>query len=393
MAIVDYEAKADQALKHLLACPEVSEQNKTYVSKFADTYDVSDARRFLVFTHLKRLLIAHDDIKTLISDKVATSRLFRSFKKELSPSVYATTINVSKRFAKYLNGGEPASGFRDVKTPSKKSQLRQLDPDDMVTWDEGLKLAEQTNSIQIKAVILTQLDGGFRPSEFVELRYNDVKHKQPFLIVTVRGGKTGPRDVILFRSVPYLLKWLEAHPDKNKDAPLWVQENGGNKAYEYAALQKRLRVAGEKAKLNKPLSFYNLRHSAVTLSKKDNVPEEEAARKFGHSLQHYTDTYGRLDVTDRINRYSQAYGLDEQQREAIKKNLVCARCNNNNAPSNSHCGNCGTPLSMAQALEDKTEQDHLIEEMINEKIERMLEQYGPEETGLKILASGLGVKR
>ena len=38
-------------------------------------------------------------------------------------------------------------------------------------------------------------------------------------------GKTGSRDVVLFKSVPYVQKWLQAHPSKEKNAPLWIIED------------------------------------------------------------------------------------------------------------------------------------------------------------------------
>jgi len=389
MGIINYGQAADQTLNNLLNNPKISAANKGYLKDFAETYDVSDGRKYVFYLHIKRFLLAHKDLKEFIQDRKAINTAYNKFRKELSPSMYATLINVSKRFATYLNDGDKPIGFKDLKTPPKKTQKRKLDVEDMLTWDEGLKLADTTNSVQIKAVILTQLDGGLRPSEFMELTYGDVRHQPPFIILHVKKGKTGTRDVFVYHAVPYLLKWLENHPNKKKNAPLWVKESRkkdkkGNyitkvEAYNYPAILKRIRECAKKAGINKPLSFYNLRHSAVTLSKKDNIPTDEAADKFGHSVGHYTETYGRLDITDHLNRISQAYGLEEQESGRRKNNIKCSRCNAENPSDAPRCSNCQTALTLKLALAEEQDTKQMIisavAEALREEQEKQKKSY------------------
>jgi hypothetical protein len=226
--------------------------------------------------------------------------------------------------------------------------------------------------LQFKALIATQIDGGFRPSEFIDLNYGDVKLKDNFIIIEVRNGKTGKRNVILWRAVPHLLKWYNAHPTKKAKDPLWVQEDqtkGKIIRYKYPAVVKRIRKLFKIIGLDKPSDFYSLRHSACVISKLDNVPEELAAAKFGHSIDYYVNTYGRLSTEDVLDRYSRHYGI-EREEKAIEKNIKCSRCQHVNGPKVSVCEQCGNPISLAKALEIKSETERKLEEMMK-KIERM----------------------
>lgn len=390
MPIIDYAEKAEQSLLNLYADPAISETNKKYIRRFEKSYSVSNARRNLFFLHIKRFLRVHPDAHEFVNSRDKVNTAYAKWRKELSPASYATIVNISKRFARWINDDELPKGMKDIKTPSKKSQKRKLDPEDMLTWDDGLKLAGATNSVQIKAAILTQLDAGLRPSEFIDLTFGDVRRKDPFLILRIKEGKTGTRDVILYHAVPYLLKWLENHPTKKKDSPLWVKESGERvEAYNYPAILSRIKKLAVKVDLakeikktktieengkkkevkysiiqpNKPLSLYNLRHSAATIAKKDNIPTDEGAKKFGHSVAHFTDTYGRLDLNDQLARLSHAYGLKHEEEEQIPKNRLCSRCETVNAPETNYCHKCGTPLTLEQAIKDKRHEEKTIQEM------------------------------
>jgi len=180
--------------------------------------------------------------------------------------------------------------------------------------------------------------------------------------------------VILWRAVPDLLRWVSNHPTKRKDDPLWTQEHytkGQIIRYKYHAVQKRVNEMFLTVKINKPTDFYNLRHSACVLAKLDNIPEEEAAKKFGHSVKFYTETYGRLTAEDSLKRFGKAYGLQEQEKE-VSKPISCQRCAFVNVPKAVLCEQCSSPLSIekAMALEKEKTKDltelkerlHLIEE-------------------------------
>jgi len=361
MGIVDYKVKAEQAEMAFFESNKVSNENKQLMKEFLNVYDVSWARKEIFMNHIIIFLSKVNGLQKDIHDPGKINRIFKQLRDNYSPNYYNTIVNVSNRFVKWINDGVKPKGFKDIKGISKSKQKRNLKPDDMLSWQDGEKLISSTNSIQIKAIVAIQLDGGFRPSEFIDLSYGDIKQKGEFMIAHVKDGKTGNRNVILWRSVPHLSRWLQNHPTKRRQDPLWIQENGNMKKYQYPAILKRIKQLGLKIKLDKPLDFYCLRHSACTISKLDNIPEEEAAKKFGHSLQYYTETYGRLTTEDSISRMGKAYGLEEEKK-MIEKTIICSRCRFVNVPKSEICEQCGTPLSIKKALEvDKDKEKELDE--------------------------------
>lgn len=134
-----------------------------------------------------------------------------------------------------------------------------------------------------------------------------------------------------------------------------------------------------KAKLEKPCDFYNLRHSAVVLSKKDNVPPELASEKFGHTIEYYVHTYGRLDETDILERYESHYGITKES-ETLQQNIKC-RCGAILEPGTEICSSCGNPVSLGKALDMKSETEKRLEEIerkmiVIEKFETFTKQQG-----------------
>ena len=232
MPIYDYARSAALAEANLLSKKDISSKNKGYIKKFLENYidlhegvDVRPARRAIFCKHIYHLLKHTPDIKKDMKDKTKIDNIFSMLRTELSINYYATVVNVSKRLVRQLNNGELPKGFKDIKGVSRKKTKRNLKKEDMITWPEGLKLANATTSIQIKAAILTQLDAGLRPSEFIDLNYGDCDVKKDFIVVSVHATKTdSDREVILFRSVPYLQRWLRNHPTKKKSDPLWIME-------------------------------------------------------------------------------------------------------------------------------------------------------------------------
>ncbi|KKL17097.1 hypothetical protein LCGC14_2488980 [marine sediment metagenome] len=372
MPIINYELKAKQSEENFFKNKDISEENIKEIKKFLIQYNVKAATKNIFFKHIVFLLKKTDNIKKDMQDRELINKIFQQIRGSVGKGYLFTIIKVSKMFCRWLNDGELPKGFKDIKSISKKEQKRDLKPEDMVTWKDGLNLSKATTSIQIKAVILSQLDGGFRPSEFIDLNYGDITIKKEFIIARVNGGKTGSRNVILYKSVPYLMRWIKDHPSQKKDDPLWVMEFNEKshtkikksykiRRYEYSALAKRVIQLGEKINIGKPLDFYNLRHSACSLAKLDNLPLEECSKKFGHSVDFFVGTYGRLSVEDSIKRMSKSYGIE---KEKIKREVtISCRCGFVNKPNSEFCEQCNNPLTLGKALELEKGKDEKINKL------------------------------
>ncbi|MBI4145503.1 tyrosine-type recombinase/integrase [Candidatus Woesearchaeota archaeon] len=375
MPIIDYGQHAVQAEQRFFASKEISQKNKAAMTRYIAQYDVRPATRLKFFNHIRFLLEMLSDVERQMHDRELVNKTFAHFRKSLKPGYYATLVNVSKAFVRWLNDGDLPKGFKDVKGVGKKDQRRDLAPEDMWTWDDAKQFCKFVPSIQIQAALATQLDAGLRPSEFVDLNYGDVTIKRDVVIFQVREGKTGSRPVPCARCPPFFLKWYHAHPTRKANDPLWVMEFNGKshpgepsrkeftiRRYEYTALLKRFRTIALKAGIRKSVDFYTLRHSSCTLDKLENVPLEVAATRHGHTVKYFTEVYARLDLDGIANRLRQHYAGSEQKLD-VPKNRVCERCEMVNEPASQSCFKCGLPFSVAEILGLEKQRDDDVAEL------------------------------
>jgi len=364
MPAKDYEAEKERYKKAFYSNRKINPKHKDLVKKYISCKEnsVSPARLGIIFRFLPYFLEKINDVKKDMRHRDKINEVFNKIRKQVSPSIFNTVINVSKTFCRFYNDEETPKGFKGIKTDSK-SDKRKLNPADMVTWEDALKLISLTKDVQLQAIIATQLDGGFRPSEFVDLNYGDLELHKDIILVYVRDGKTGPRPVQLYHANPFIHRWINAHPTKKKNDSLWLQSDGDKWVkYDFHAMDMRVRRLSKLAKLEKPFDFYNLRHSACVLAKKDNLPTDLAAAKFGHSVKFFTETYGRLSVDDNIKRMRKHFGMVEDE-EKKENNQICPKCSLINQPNSTHCEKCQSPLTLGQALKEREDSLKLGEKM------------------------------
>ena len=360
--------------------PDIPEQSKRVLQRFLIAYDVSEARKVIFLTKIRPLLTEFNPIESALTERDRINELFARLRQHYSPATYATYISVIRRFLSWLNDGERPASLRDIKPGKKADRRRNLKPEDMLTWEDGLLISDSLCNTQLQAAVQAQLDCGFRPSEFIDLNYGDVEVSTGLAVFHIRDGKTGSRNVVAHRCVPSLLKWLDVHPTKRPGDPLWISEKRIKTSpngqlcvvhYSYPAIAKRIKIAGRKAGIDKPLDFYNLRHSSCVLDKIDNLPIDLAAERHGHGVKHFVGTYGRLSVQDVMRRFHSHYGTEKEEVSQVIEHQTCPICKRLNEQANIRCSSCGTPLNAQGAREtaiqcgflDKTGNDPTQEEL------------------------------
>lgn len=385
MPITNYEKVFETARDRFFLDSSISDQNKEYVKKFLDKYDVEgirSSRKAIFLKHIAYLLRFTPDITVDMHHKEKVNSYFAGIKnstvrsgKNMSLATYQTVINVSNAFIRWLNAGEKPKGFADIK--NGKRAKRDLTPADMVSWEDVKKMLAATSDIQMQAIIATQAEAGLRPSEFVDLRYGDVEFNGNGIVkLSVRGTKTESSRRIrhLYRCSPYLQKWWREHPLKKKNSPLWIKMRNDWKnkqrvvtyeEYGYKAIQLRVWDIGKKAGMEKPLDFYNLRHSAIVMSKTAGLADSIAMKEFGHATTRtYSEVYGRLSDEDQRQAIEKIHGLKAEEVEQ-EKNAICGVCKYSNEPKSDYCQNCTHPLS-AVAVETLKSQDRKKEQQLVE---------------------------
>jgi len=226
-------------------------------------------------------------------------------------------------------------------------------PGDMLRWEEDvLPMIDATGNPRDAALIAVAWDAGPRSGELRSLTYGDVTdHKHGFQI-TVQG-KQGQRSIVLVPSVPYLQRWLEAHPGGHRDDPLWCKLSEPE-SVSYQCLRDSLQTAGEKAGIEKPLTFTNLRKSSAS---------HLACR--GMNQAHLEDHHGWVRGSDVASRYISTFAddtnrevarlhgvsIDEEDEPEPTAPVECPRCHQTTPREKEKCIHCQQPLTKEAAMQ------------------------------------------
>ena len=131
---------------------------------------------------------------------------------------------------------------------NNKNNKKKL-PEELLTIDEVKALAEATNNLRDKAIVLTLYESGARVGEFLSLKIKHIQFDKYGALIMLHG-KTGMRRVRLVASVPALSAWLNIHPFKDdKEAWLWAGLSPVNKGdkLSYQGLKNMLADLAKKA--------------------------------------------------------------------------------------------------------------------------------------------------
>jgi integrase/recombinase XerD len=133
----------------------------------------------------------------------------------------------TKRFYRWLkdpNDLEYPPEVKWIKTTTKNAH--NMLPEDLLTEEEVIALVAAAERPRDKALVAMIYDSGGRIGELLTLQRRNVTFDEHGAVIVV-DGKTGQRRERLILSVPFLAEWMEAHPQKLPEAPLWVHSRQG----------------------------------------------------------------------------------------------------------------------------------------------------------------------
>jgi integrase len=120
-------------------------------------------------------------------------------------------------------------------------------------------------------------------------------------VLSIRVGKTGPRDVPVSDAASELFKRLRSR--KLPTAPLFARDDG--KAWEHSDQDELMREAAKKAKLPLGTVFYTLRHTHIANALTGGVGIHQVAKLCGTSVRmielHY-DKFLHSNVQENLNK-------------------------------------------------------------------------------------------
>lgn len=236
------------------------------------------------------------------------------------------------------------------------------EPGDMLRWDEDvIPMVEAAENPRDAALVTLAFDLGPRGGELQSITLGDVTDGDHGLRVTLRG-KQGKRTATIIPSVPYVNKWLAAHPATgDSDAPIWSKLQQAEPV-SYQMLNKALKEMAARAGVEKPVTPTNLRKSSAA----------HLASK-GVNQAHLEDHHGWVRGSRVASRYvsvfaeqadreiAKAYGQEVEPEDTDDISPEeCPRCGRETPQEKQLCVWCGQALEPGAAEKASAVDDLLV---------------------------------
>jgi integrase/ribosomal protein L40E len=305
---------------------------------------------------------------------------------------------VLKMFYKWLKGNDEVAP-PEIKwlVPKLKNEKHKL-PEDLLSEDEVLRIANAANHPRDKALVLVLYETGCRIGELLTLQMKHVHFDQYGAVLRV-SGKTGDRRVRIISSAPTLASWLDIYDKVNDpNATLWPPRATNQKVrkdavhfLDHRSVITLLKSLALKAGIAKRVHPHLFRHSRAT-ALAGKFTEAQMKEYFGWVQgSDMAATYVHLSGRDVDDALLKMHGLSHEnaKEEDKMKVRLCQRCKEHNSPIAKFCTRCGLPLNADFMAKIETEREN-ADNMMN----RLMED--PEVRELmnrKIVAFGASVPR
>lgn len=267
---------------------------------------------------------------------------------------------ILKQFYHWLDGEDYPKIVKWICTTIPHKEKPMIQDSELLSEEEINKIIATADHPRNKALIAILGESGARIGEIGNLTIGQVKIDASGAVLNV-AGKMGRRRLRIISSTPYLVKWLDIHPDPtNPHAPIWI--NIGTRNYHhimtYEAIRKVLIETFQKAGIKKRCHPYIFRHSRAS----------QLAR---HLTEHQMNAYfGWIQGSKMPNCYVHISGKDldedilringmkpgEQPLPFKPQARMCPRCKEINSPTALYCSRCAEIVDSALALKTKLEE-------------------------------------
>lgn len=266
---------------------------------------------------------------------------------------------VLKMFYKWLEGNDEICPPKiSWLKPAIKNERHKL-PEELLTEDEVLKIAEATGNLRDRALVLVLYESGCRIGELLTLKLKNIGFDHYGAVLRV-NGKTGGRRVRIISSAPALAAWIEMHPmGKEPDAMLWYSNwrnpKRGHKSLCHGTIHQLLKVYAIRAGVRKRIYPHLFRHSRATFLA-CKLTEAQMKEHFGWVQgSDMAATYVHLSGRDVDTALLKLQGLVQIEETKSEKFIlrVCSRCKDHNSPVSKFCTKCGLPLEESMIMKSE----------------------------------------
>ncbi len=359
------ESQIEAQLKLIDKISGITAENRKAARQYADKIEAMDKKlntRVKHIYYLRRILTIKPTLRFANATPDDIDSLLLMFKR-LKPSdaVLYDFKKILRFFFKTMYG-EGLYYPKAVLKIKLKSLPRKITRSDILDQEEILKMLDQATFSRDKALIAIGYDAGIRVGELVNMRVKDVDLSNETAHISV-NGKTGPRQVPIFFSVPYLSIYLNEMKLLKPDDYLWqnlARSHHRGPMSEFG-VNKMLREVAGKAGITKRVHWHILRHTRAT-NYANKLTDAQLKNFFGWTGNSaMAATYVHLSGRDIDNATKRANGLEvkEEQAKPLLSAVECSRCKMQNGKDAMYCSRCGSALSVEVAMQQQKDKDRL----------------------------------
>jgi len=266
---------------------------------------------------------------------------------------------VLKQYYAWMNKGVYPAQVAWICTTIRKNERSMMREGELLTTDEVSQVIETCDHPRNKALIAVLAESGARTGEIGNMTISQVNIDPNGVVITV-DGKTGSRRLRLVTSAPFLIAWLNSHPDrKNPYAPLWLNVGARqhHQAMSYEGIRKIIQLCFKKAKIVKRCNPYIFRHTrACQLA--HHLTEFQMNAYFGWVQgSDMPATYVHISGKDLDKHILRINGITPGETPVYAKpqTRVCPRCKEVNTPEALYCSKCAEIVDPVLALKTQME--------------------------------------
>lgn len=373
MIIMDREKQ----IQRLLSTPELLPENRELLKKWDRECEKNESAAGSTRA---------GQLYKLVPLAVYVKKHFKEMDREdIEEFIYSLEIQTStldqykifiKKFFKWLYKSETYPDV--VKWIKVANHRKRMLPDDILVPVEVKAMIEAADNPRDRAFVSVLYESAARIEEMVvheRVKNKIIPVKQKDLVfdqygaVLMLNGKTGMRRIRLIRSAPDLTVWMNHHPHRDDNAPLWV---GLHEPHEYLSASRAYSLVcsiADKAKIKKEVYPHLLRHTRLT--EVAGYFKEADLKVFAGWTpdSKMASIYIHRSGADVERVQLEAEGIitkEEKNKESdILKPRDCPRCKERNPSTARFCYKCGMALDMDTAMKIETEDTGAMLELID----------------------------